>query len=299
MRQILRDDDLQRRFMRTGYARVPLLSPAELAHILERLGTLRPDDGFAPTGQAGFEHRYHCSFLDTNVAYKRETYDLIRGVFAPHVDRYLKGYRILSCNFYVKPPGTGVFAVHQNWPVLADLGDTTVTLWCPLLDVVESNGALQIVGGSHKILPHVEGPNCPGYFRDFREALIARYLKAIPMSAGEGMFFDDALIHWSANNDSDRARVAIQILCVPGDSQPVYYFYDPASPERFELIAIDSEFFITQGITDLIVRQPGWKSAGFAPNRTVDPTEEEFASLLSRGAEIRRQVYGAPAPAAG
>jgi hypothetical protein len=291
MRQIFREDNLQRQFIPTGYARVPMLSPAEIDYILSRFRNLRPDDRFSPTGRDGFQFRYHCSFLDTNISYKRETHQLIKGVFAPHVARCLNGYEILNCNFYVKPPGTGEFSIHQNWPAIADLNDTTVTIWCPLIDVVKSNGALQLVPGSHKILPHVEGPNVPGYFRDFREALICKYLKAIPMKAGEALIFDDAAIHWSANNDSDAARIAIQILCTPADAQPVYFFYDAKTSQRFELIAVDSEFFISTDRKDLATRQPHWKSLGFVANRNRYPALEEFAELLSRGDEIRREVY--------
>ena len=291
MRKIFHDDSNQRHFVEAGYARVPMLSAGEIAHILAQLATLRPDDHFAPTGRDGFLFNYHCSFLDTNVEYKRQTYNLIKGIFAPHAARYLENYEIFNCNFYVKPPGTGEFTVHQNWPAIADLNDTTVTIWCPLVDVVRTNGALQFVAGSHKILPHVEGPNMPGFFRDFRAALIEKYLKAIPMNAGEALIFDDGLIHWSANNDSDAARIAIQIACVPRDAPTVYFFYDPAHPERFEKIAVDSEFFITTDVTQLSTRQPKWKSLGFVENRNTYPTEEQFVEFLARGPEIRRQIY--------
>jgi hypothetical protein len=268
-----------------------MLSAEEISHVLWRIEDLHPDDRFAPNGQNGFQLRYHCSFLDTNVDYKRETHELLVSVFAPHVARYLSDYEILNCNFYVKPPRTGVFSIHQNWPAIADLNDTTVTIWCPLVDVIASNGALQLVAGSHKILPHVEGPNVPGYFRSFREELIRNHLKAIPMAAGEAIIFDDSLLHWSANNDSDVARVAVQVLCVPADAQPIYFFFDPEFPERFELIAADSEFFISTSIKDLAVRQPHWKSYGFVDNRNRYVDETEFVELLSRGDEIRQQIY--------
>jgi hypothetical protein len=49
-------------------------------------------------------------------------------------------------------------------------------------------------------------------------------------------------------------------LCVPADAQPVYLFYDAKIPQRFELIAVDSEFFISTDVKDLATRQPHWKS---------------------------------------
>lgn len=289
LRKIFHDETLQDHFMKSGYARMPMLDAAEVARMLAGVHALRPADRFAPNGVV---HSYHCSFLDANFEYKRQAFNLIQQVFAPHISQVLNGYKILNSNFYVKPPGTGEFVIHQNWPAIADLTDTTVTVWCPLVDVVESNGALQVVEGSHKLLPHVEGPNGPGYFRDFGAALIRRYLKPIPMSAGEAIIFDDGLIHWSANNDSKIPRFAIQILCVPSDAQPVYFFFDPKNPERFELIAVDSEFFITANIGDLNKRQPHWRSLGFVENRNRYLTEREFASLLAKGGAIRQEIYG-------
>jgi hypothetical protein len=291
MRKIFLDGDLQGRFLDLGYVQVPMLSADEVAYIMSKLATLKPADNFAPLGESTFGRTYHCSFLDKSIEYKRQTHELIDGIFAPHIAQYMNGYEVLNCNFYVKPPGTGEFVIHQNWPAIADLNDTTVTVWCPLVDVVAENGTLQFVEGSHKILPHVEGPTCPGYFDKFRPELIRKYLKPNPMDAGEALIFDDGLIHWSANNNSDKARVAIQILCVPKDAQPVYFFHDKEHPERFELIAVDSDFYVNTSVAELVTRQPQWKSLGFVENKNRYVSEEEFVELLGRGREIREQVY--------
>jgi hypothetical protein len=296
MRKILLDDDLQNRFIDSGFVPVPMLSAEEIAFIRSRLAMLRPDDNFAPTGRNGFEHSYHCSFLDKSIEYKRAAFDLIVSVFAPHIDRYLNNYRIVSCNFYVKPPGTGEFQIHQNWPMISNLNDTTVTIWTPLGDVDVSNGALHFVKGSHKILPHVEGPICPAYFNNFRKELIEKYLTPNDMKAGESVIFDDGLIHWSPNNHSDSARIAIQIALAPADLRPVFFFFDPKHQERFELVEADPEFYLASDVVDLTQRQPHWKHVGFVENvnRLID--EEEFVRLLAAGPEIRKQVYAATEP---
>jgi hypothetical protein len=296
MRKLFFDEQLQNKFLDRGFVQVPMLAAEELAYLMAQINTLLPADGFAPKGEDTFGQTYHCSFLDKNVDYKRRTQELIKGVFAAPINRYLNGYKILNCNFYVKPPGTGEFVIHQNWPAIEDLHDTTVTVWCPLVDVVAENGALQFVEGSHKILPHVEGPMTPGYFDRFRKELIEKYLTPNPMSAGEALIFDDGLIHWSASNQGTVARVAIQILCIPSDKPPVFFYYDPAHPERFEVIEVDSEFFIESGFMDLTKRQLEWKSLGFVENKNRFIGEAEFVSLLARGPEIRQQIYfGEPA----
>lgn len=290
MRRIFRDDELQNAYNPSGYATIDLLSPVEVQEILAALVKLRPDDNFSPRHHRGTGYTYHCSFIDKNREYRRQVHSLIMKYFGPRIEQCLEGFRILNGNFYVKPPHSGEFVVHQNWPAISDIEDTTVTVWCPLVDVVEQNGAIQVVAGSHKLLPHVETLTTPAYFKNFLPAVIQNYLKPVPMEAGKGIVFDDGLIHWSANNDSDFPRIAIQILCIPNDSQPAYWFFDEAHPERFELIDADTEFFLTHDIQDLRTRQPGWKSLGFAPNRNRLLTEHEFVSLLKDGDRIRREL---------
>ena len=290
MRRLFADPALQEQFLPSGYVQVPLLSSKEVSDLLKGIGRLRPDDNFNP--QAGEEYRasYHCSFIDTNLDYRRQAFALMKEVFEPHLKRYMPDFEIISANFYVKPPHAGKFTIHQNWPVL-DLEDTTVTLWCPLQNVDVRNGAIHVVPGSHKILPHVEGVLCPPYFKAFEEALIAKYLRPLPMQAGEGLIFDDGLIHWSPTNQSEEPRIAVQILCVPGDVTPFLYFFDRGHPERFEKIEVSPEFFFSHTVTDLAARQPHWKSLGCVKNRNRYINEQEFVDLLKKGNEIRRKIY--------
>src|SRR5579871_1897399 len=141
MRRVFNDNALQQHFITAGYNQVPMLSEAEVATILAEMDKMRPNDRFAPEGQI----TYHCSFLDTNKSYKHQVHNLIQEVFAPYAAKYLANYRIVNANFYVKPPHQGDFKLHQNWPILADLNDTSVTIWCPLQDTYRENGTLQVV----------------------------------------------------------------------------------------------------------------------------------------------------------
>lgn len=291
MRQVLVDETLQAEFASKGYVKVPWLSPQELESLLAGFAELRPDDEFVPDRPYA---TYHCSFLDTSIEYKRQAHDLVAKAFAPHFVRYLADFRMLNANFYVKPPGTGEFSVHQNWPALADLNDTSVTVWCPLADVVRENGAIQVVAGSHKITPHVEAPRSPAYFEAFNDVLIAEHLKPVPMKAGEAIIFDDSLIHWSSRNESDEPRVAIQAMCIPTTATPA--FFAKHSEHEFELVEADRDFFIEQGPADLQVRQPHWRSLGFIDNLNRPVSLEDFGRLLADGDRTRSELQAAPAP---
>ncbi|NMF58664.1 phytanoyl-CoA dioxygenase family protein [Pseudanabaena yagii] len=249
MRQLFDNSTLQNSFLSTGYVQVPILSAREVSYLLTEIGKLCPDDNFNPPSGKKYRTSYHCSFLDKNLDYKRQAFSLIKEVFNPYLKRYMPDFEIVNANFFVKPPHSGAMAIHQNWTAL-ELEDTTVTLWCPLQDVDAHNGGIHVVPGSHKIIPHIESVMCPPYFKDFQKALMEKYLQPIPMRAGEGLIFDDGLIHWTPVNNSEVARIAVQIFCVPSESTPFLYLFNQDDPEYFEKIEVDEEFFLSQSITE-------------------------------------------------
>lgn len=291
MRVTFNDPEHQEKLVRDGFVAMPLLTADEVGGLLREFEALRPDDGFrrvAPlAGKPAL--RYHCTFLDGNVAYKRRARALLDEVFGPHVRQRLAGYEMLNANFYVKPPGAGVFEVHQNWPHLADMSDTTVTVWCPLVDCDVNNGTLEVVPGSQKLVDDIAGPRVPYFFRDFTETLVEQYLQPIPTRAGDSLIIDDNLIHWSANNEADSPRIAVQILFVPAGTQPVYYHFDPERPDRFEIYEIDAEWFVNHSAADLTSIARERRLLGTVPNRNRLLNETEFAAMLAA-----RRRLGAP-----
>jgi hypothetical protein len=287
MRRVFRDEAAQQAFERVGHMKMPLLSSAELAEIRALIGGLRPDDGFAPDPSAQ-DRTYHCSFLDSNRAYRRETFDVLSEILEPHVERLLAGFEIVQCNFYVKPPHQGYFLAHQNWPALADPADTSVSIWFPLIDVTTANGTIGLVSGSHKILPdHVAGPRGAPYFAPFRDRIFD-YMEMMSLRAGEALVFDDSIVHGSDRNDSDEVRIAIQAICVPAGATPVYLL--DRGGKRFDVIHAPRDFWLETDIADLSTRQKEWKCLGSLPNRNRLIDEAEFAALLAQGDTIRRRL---------
>lgn len=295
-RQVFRDPALQENFRCTGYNQLPLISAEMIQKIKHEMATMRPTDGFNPVGEATGDVMnrvtYHCSFIDQNKEYKRQVLNMVKGVFQPYVDQFLADFRILNANFYIKQAHRGHFPIHQNWPVLRDMSDTTVTIWCPLQNTTAINGTLHIVPGSHKITPHVEAVTLPPYFANIKDELVDSWLEPLDVPAGDAVIFDDGLIHWTSHNDSDEVRIAIQILCIPRDTTPIFYFHDPENdPERIEIVEADEEFYLNYHITDLLVRQPEWKSLGFEPNNNKLVTSREFHRMIANGERARLGLF--------
>lgn len=289
MAQCLRDPELQRQFDRDGYVAVPMLEPQEVSGLLAAIARLDPHDGWNPDGSGPAMNSYHCSFLDQGKDYKRAAFELLADAFAGTIEKHLDSFRVLSANFYVKPTGQGRIPNHQNWPVLDSLDATSVTLWCPLVDVDAGNGTLHVVPGSHKLLPHVEGPGSLSYFSAFEHDLTDQL---VPLSApaGHGFIFDDSLVHGSPTNQAAAPRIAVQIACVPAAAKPVFYFR--VDDRVFELVEADSDFYLENDVVDLVARGEGWRGGRLVPSRNRQIDKREFLDLLAR----RRMKAGRPGP---
>lgn len=291
MRKIFFDENTQKELMQKGYTKVQLLTDEEVAYVVNELSKLTPDDRFAPTGNE-YGSTFHFTFIDTNKDYRQKTNDLLSELFAPHIKRLLVDYTILTCNFYVKPSGRGQLHVHQNWNMTAKKNDTSLTVWCPLIDVDEQNGTLYVVEGSHKIVPNIETYNTTPFFYNFCNSIMERHSKPMRLKAGEGLIFDDSLIHWSADNKSSVPRYVAQALCVPQEATPVFYYpVQNNEGNRFELLELDNEFFIEQSFQDLLNRPDNLKSLGFLENTNAMLSEDAFLKLLKKGDEIRHKIY--------
>lgn len=281
-------------FWEDGFFLVPLLDDAALGELGARFAQLTPGDRFDPTTLQGAPCTYHCTFLDRDHAYRRHADELVRDVFEAPLKAAIPGYRILTSNIYVKPPGGGRFEIHQNWPTIEDLEVPTLTVWVPLQATSFRNGTIRIVRGSHHLFPDVSAASSNRFFDDFEQELIETYLEPVNVEAGEALVFDDSLLHWSGTNLSDRPRVTFQIELVPEDLSAVLWTRSPDDPQSFELWEIDKEYWIEYPFESVLGRPEGLPFVGQRPNPNQQITLEQFADALRRGDQIRRSKYALP-----
>lgn len=299
IRRIFKDDAMQMEFIEKGYVIIPLLEEESIQSIFQELQETPPADQFDPESNPVnpfHQSSYHCTFLDTNLDYKAKTFDISHQYYNPLIEKHLADFRILSGNFYVKMPGKGLFEIHQNWPVLQDLQHTSLTIWCPLVDVNEVNGTIHIVEGSHKIVPDVAAVHLSPFFADFEEALVNKYMKPVNLKAGEGIIFCDSLIHYSPANHANTPRYAMQITVIPQECKPVHFHYNPEQPELgIEMLHMDADFYKKSTIADMIQR-PDLSSLGFIQNENQLISESVFQEKLNNGLHTRLQYYAGQHP---
>lgn len=285
MNSILFDDNCQKELDQKGYTKVQFLSPEEIAYILRELRELRPNNDFAPNADG--EITYHDTRMDKSDDYKRRASDLINNVFSPRANQCLNGYEHLMSSFIIKAPGKGDLAPHQHPHLTTNVDDKSVVIWCPLVDVGEQDGTLQVVEGSHKI---GIGYYALGNFFANHLEKIKPCSTPIIMKAGEGLIFDNNLIHWSDKNRGATARIAAVGVFVPVGSKPGFYYYDPNATKHFEVFEVSKDFYFQYPLPNLFDRPHHLKSLGFVENNNRMFSEKEFFALLNIGGELKPEI---------
>ncbi|MGB5969190.1 MAG: phytanoyl-CoA dioxygenase family protein [Spirulinaceae cyanobacterium] len=232
---------------------------------------------------------YHLTDLDQNIEYKIKAKKIISDVLEPHLPEILDNYKIITTNFIIKPPGKGKFNVHQDWTFVSDTRNyTSLTLWCPLVDTNEENGTLQVVEASHKLVPDIATSTVDFYCKKFEDAVIKKYGKPLCLKAGKCVVFDHSLLHFSGDNHSNRSRYVMQVILVPHEIEPVFYYFDVNQPEKgFEVFQIKPDFFVFQNFQE---RPSNLKSLGFIKNENKFITEADFIKKLKKNPQEREEL---------
>ncbi|MEX0769025.1 MAG: phytanoyl-CoA dioxygenase family protein [Microthrixaceae bacterium] len=290
-RSIFNDAALDAAFWADGFVKVPLLTEIELSNLREEFAELRPADNFDPRNLENPRCDYHCTFLDPNLEYRKRSDHLVRSTMGAQIKSVLPGYRILTSNIYAKPPGTGRFEIHQNWPTIEDIDVPTVTVWAPLQDTGLTNGTLRVVPGGHRIFPDIAAATSDRFFDEFETELIENYLKPLDVAAGEALIFDDSLLHWSSDNLSESPRITFQIEMVPQDAQTVLWIRNAEDATLFDLWEADTNFWLEYDMESVLGRPEGLKFLGTRPNPNQYLSLEGFDASMQRADEIRRAKY--------
>jgi hypothetical protein len=109
----------------------------------------------------------------------------------------------------LKLPGGSPYAWHQDWSCCWRAHtDELITCFIYLDDADEVNGCLQVIPGSHegkRIYPFKAG----GHFEIDPDYIDKDKIVPVPLKAGEMIFFDSYLLHYSDLNRSKSPRRAI------------------------------------------------------------------------------------------
>lgn len=250
MRDVFRDNQLESIFQKEGYVQLPFLSVDEVEELKTLFFETLPESGGQMNsddleGNSGHEITYDFTFIDRNHDYKRHVFELITERFLPKMNGLLDNYTPVIANFIRKTPSNGEVPLHQNWAFADEMNCSTVSIWCPLVDSTKKNGTLEVTPGSHKRIGQYRGPMIPWELEGIKQEIIDNFMVPLETMAGDCVILDDSIVHYSAVNNTDELRLAIQLICIPKEQKAIHYHFNAKVSTKpvIDVLEVDREFF--------------------------------------------------------
>ena len=262
----------------TGYIVIDFLSESEVQNLLnfDKKHSL-PDD-LVKAGMA-------FSIGTVNVSYRQAITTEIRRFFVPRLATLFPKYRMMLGNFVQNPPHLlhSIMPLHQDPSLVDEASRQSFGVWCPLIDVNEQNGCLQVVKKSHllnsKLRPLFTFEGFP-YSEDILSFMEQHYLTSIPMKAGQAIVYDKRLFHGSPPNLTDTERLAAICSLVPEQILTQFCYRETSASNQVELFEVEDEFYDHY----IVGQKPeGVKSLGIFDYEVDTVTPEILVEKLGAG----------------
>ncbi len=234
MLKIFRDEELQSSFERDGFVIVPYYSQEEIEELISVYEKLHPHNerGFFP------------STFSNDKEYRTVVDAEIRRIGQKYIDQYCENIRIITGSFIVKNPSPeSGMCVHQDMSLVDESRFTGINIWVPLVDLSIENGAIFVLPGSHRLFPTYRGSSIPEFFSPVMDEIID-YLHPVVIKAGQAVFFDQSIIHFSPPNFSDNKRIVTNTYITHKDAEFRTYFWDGKTDGRLEVFEQDKDFML-------------------------------------------------------
>lgn len=278
MLQVFRNTEHQNEFEKNGFIILPFYNNEEIKELQELYQRLHPKDekGFFPSTFSG-DKKY------------RTTADIeIRRICNRSIEIYCENIKVVCGCFIVKNPGSDSgMCVHQDMSLVDESRFTGINIWVPLIDLTINNGTLFVLPGSHRLLPTYRGSSIPEFFQDVNNNIID-YLQPVLIKAGEAVFFDQSIIHYSPPNYSNNLRIVTNTYFTHKDTEFRTYYFDKTKEGYVEEFAQDDSFMtdFQQFGENIHDRPKVGKSLGFTeynfPKINTDFLDKNFTKTNAR-----------------
>lgn len=218
---------------------------------------------------------------------RREVFDTVGSALRPALEPLLVpgAVDVIAGHFHINPPrSTGGLGPHQDVAIVDESDHFSLNGWIPLSDVDLSNGTLQVVPRSHHLGNRDRSLAVPWAFEGLHDTFWA-LSEPLVVPAGSLVLFDTAMVHCSAANDSDVARVAVNCLLKPAAAPMIHLVADEQTvPGQVESYEVPVDFYIGG---DLSARPDPGRSRhlGAHPIADCDPDPASIRRRCAPGAD--------------
>ncbi len=270
---IFTDPKHQAEFNENGYVIVPFVSAEQIDALFGVYKSCYPE---------GVEGFFTTTFAN-NVEHREKVNHSIREICLKRIDSLFENYKILFSSFIVKAPGENSrLIMHQDMSLVDEKVYSGINIWCPMVDLTETNGAIELLPKSHRFYQTYRGSSIPDIYDDVKDE-VENLMQPCYLKAGEAIIFDQSIIHNSPPNLSDTERPTINTFVAHKDARIKISYWDKESfGNNIEIFEQEDDFlekFENFG-HNIFSRPTIGKSLGLFPydfpKLTVDQIEREL-----------------------
>jgi ectoine hydroxylase-related dioxygenase (phytanoyl-CoA dioxygenase family) len=232
MSYIFKDPLLEFLFSRDGFVVLPNALNMQLLLELKNLyQETKPQPG----------KTFYTSHWISNPEYKLTVNNKIKAILGNDILKHLHLYNAVYHYFMVKHPGDTSFNhAHQDWNTIDEKKGRGVSIWAPLIDTNSNNGTMRILKGSHFFYKNLRGTGIEMPY-DCYKVLNHPAFQTVNLNAGDVLFFDQAVVHATHDNQSCNERVALGNILIPRCLPLLHYYSEDNLVKSFKCT---DDFFI-------------------------------------------------------
>ncbi len=266
---VIRNAEITSQLNENGYCIVDFLSATQLQSLRD------VNEKFCKTKDA--ENGAFLGVISKNI------HDALHDILTASLNKWFHDFKEINA-FVIKTPGKSSFVpIHQDVTAIDEEKYSTTNVWIPLQSIDEKNGVMYIVPRSHHIFFPYRCATIDPLTKNI-EHVLQPYFIPIYLKAGQALFFDTRMFHYSLPNLSDQNRVVTVCRVFPKEADMVAYFKEPGSDSKIEMWRCPDDFLIYKHTQNENERPLNATLLGYKVANTEPLTLEEF--------EERRKVLG-------
>jgi ectoine hydroxylase-related dioxygenase (phytanoyl-CoA dioxygenase family) len=237
MKDIFKSQEHQSHFDKYGYVVVD----ANLAGEIDKMAA------FTEPYLTNLSTDFYYSLIANDLEGNKRIRDTLRRGLQSFYDTFLVGYKSLNESFLVKPANTSdELLLHQDWCYTYEKKFQSLTLWMPLCDVDQNNGALFFLAGSHKWFNNLRSSSF-ATARISSSDLPAGELRQVNLRKGQLLLFHPAIFHGSFPNNSNQHRTVVTSVILSENADYIYFQAVANDPEKnVKTYKLDEDSFLRE-----------------------------------------------------
>ena len=219
-----------------GYAVIDFLSKDEVQGLINFYQK-------NPFPEDSVSHDLYLSTISSELSYRQLVNQEIKKSFTQKLENLFPEYKIATCAFSSKKSNASCVPLHQDPSLVDETFLKSFIVWCPLIDVNEENGCLQVVKKSHLLNSKPRHFFVFPYNQDIRLLMQQNYLTSVPMKAGQALVFDRRSFHGSFPNSTVHERL-VSVCSIVARNSPIHCCYkESQNSNKLEIFEVEDDFY--------------------------------------------------------